>query len=112
MFLYTKDPHKSLGLFPTFKKNTKVKNKTLCNNYSHWFQCTINDYKTYIPDCFLDENDNLIVDYNPTELDTQVGEEVLLITVCYEWALVKNSINQIGWLPLSKLHGKPNVKIY
>lgn len=108
MWLYVQESHQTLGAFPTFSKGTKIENKAPCERYAHWYSC-IKDHQTYVAECLI-HNDCLITDYNPTELTVQTGEKVLLITICYEWALVKNQTNQIGWLPLAKLYGKQNAK--
>ncbi|MCL2522581.1 MAG: SH3 domain-containing protein [Erysipelotrichales bacterium] len=100
MRLIVKDKHKGEGLFPLFKKGTKVNNIETCESL-HWFSCEIEGHKTYIPDIYLTEN-LLNQDYDPTELILEKNQVITLIEVVYEWLYVQNEEGKKGWLPSEK----------
>lgn len=89
--------HQGEGVFPTFKKGSCVNMKAPCREYLNWYVCEIEGYSTYIPVHFVEDN-QLLVDYNPTELVIQANEVVELSELHYQWALVRYK-NQVGWLP-------------
>ncbi|TNH06494.1 hypothetical protein [Testudinibacter sp. TR-2022] len=97
--------HKNEGLFPTFTAGCPLENLQPCAKYTHWFSCSIQGFDTYVPESFI-ENNQLNQSYNPTELNVNIGDTVELLAIYYEWAIVKNSTQQVGWLPLAKLYGK------
>lgn len=97
MKLYARQAHQGEQSFPTFSRGTLVENLTPCALYAHWFSCTINGYATYVPDVFVQDG-CLNCEYNPTELCVEQGDEVSLIALYFEWALVRKD-EQIGWLP-------------
>ena len=43
-----------------------------------------------------------IENYNAKELNTTVGEKLLILRELNEWAWVKNSDEMCGWIPLEK----------
>lgn len=89
--------HSGEGIFPTFKKGTKVECLAPCKEYPNWFSCKIDQYNTFVPIDFV-ENNCLLCDYNPTELIVKQGDEVVLLSIYYQWAIVQKE-NEIGWLP-------------
>lgn len=102
MQLKVVEDHDGEGLFPTFKKGTLLKEPVPCSHYAYWVSVTIAEYKTYVPEDYIEGN-YLNRDYNPTELITKKGENVRLLLVAYEWALVENEFGAVGWLPFAKL---------
>ncbi len=93
--------HIGEGQFPMFIKGTQVNNLQPCAVYPNWFSCEIEGYKTYVPSHFV-ENNTLLVDYNPTEIDIEANELVELLELHYQWAVVSYK-DAIGWLPVEKL---------
>ncbi|MBP2098539.1 SH3 domain-containing protein [Enterococcus rivorum] len=102
MQLKVVENHDGEGIFPTFKKGTLVQEPTPCSHYAHWVSVTIDGHSTYISEDYID-GELLNCDYNPTELITKKGEKVQLLLAVYEWALVKNELGAVGWLPFAKL---------
>lgn len=101
MLLTVIQNHQGEGLFPTFSIGTFVNHMVPCENYPNWFSCEIEGYKTYVPKHFVVDN-RLIVDYNPTELVVKAGDQVILLALHYQWALVDYG-GQVGWLPVELL---------
>ncbi|QIM61862.1 hypothetical protein A1D29_00205 [Pasteurellaceae bacterium Orientalotternb1] len=97
MKLVTVEAHQGEGQFPLFPKGSEVKVLAECPNYQGWLNAKIANYQTYVPKHFIQQN-QLVIDYNPTELVIAENEVVELIELHYEWALVQQD-SQIGWLP-------------
>lgn len=93
--------HRGEGQFPLFPKGSVVKLKAECPQYLNWFECEIDGYSTYAPRHFIQQN-QLIRDYNPTELVANENDIVELLELHYEWALVQRN-SEIGWLPCNIL---------
>ena len=97
MQLITVNDHQGESKFPLFPKGTAVKILAECENYPNWLSAEIEGHFVYVPDHFIEKN-QLVIDYNPTELVVEKGEVVELLELHYEWALVQKE-NEIGWLP-------------
>lgn len=93
--------HQGEGVFPTFLKGTLVQHIQPCTSYPNWLSCSIDGWKTYVPIHFV-ENHRLTRDYNPTELQVEMGVLVDLLELHYQWVLV-NYDGQVGWLPTEVL---------
>lgn len=96
------EAHRNEGLFPNFLKGSFVELGKLTTNYIGWYYAEIQGYKTYVPIEYITDN-HLNVDYNPTELDGECDEVFEVLEIVHEWAVVKNTSNQVGWYPLAKL---------
>lgn len=95
------EQHDGEGVFPLFKKGTRLENLQPCENYKHWWACSINGTETYLPDVYINEG-ILNKDYNPTELVIAKDETVVLLEVLFEWLYVKNKKEECGWVPAAK----------
>ena len=90
--------HSGEGLFPTFKKGTKVKIKETCENYLHWSSCDIEGYQTYVPEIFVCDG-VLTRDYNPTELIQEAGDILEVHEIICAWLTATNKNGITGWIP-------------
>ena len=90
--------HLGEGIFPCFPKGTPVIMKDACNHFINWYACEINGYKTYVPDCFVN-NGKLVKDYNPTELVQNVGDVLEVQEIIYAWLIAMNNKGETGWIP-------------
>lgn len=96
--------HQGEGQFPLFPKGSVVNIKAECSQYPNWLACEIAGYDTYVPRHFVEQN-QLVRDYNPTELVVTKNEIVELLELYYEWALVQRN-DEVGWLPCEILVSK------
>ena len=102
MKLTVLDAHAGEGVFPEYPAGTPVEQLQPCQHYAHWLACRLHGRATYLPDVLITDG-RLNAPYNPTELPALQGDEVMLLSVCYEWAYVANAEGQCGWLPFAKL---------
>ena len=93
--------------FPIFAKGTKVSElvEGTDDEYPYWFPCVIEGYETFIPDIFVVDG-VLACDYNPTEIEVEKGQTVMLIDIVFEWLYVKDENSNEGWLPANKIASK------
>lgn len=95
--------HQNEGIFPTFSKGTKVTINESCEEFVDWYLCEIEGYTTYISK-YLFKNNELIIDYNPTELDIAENEKLEVISIYGAWLYAKAIKNQCyGWIPAEKV---------
>ena len=89
--------------FPLFAKGTAVSELVdgTDDEYPHWFPCVIDQHETFIPDTFIVDG-TLACDYNPTEIEVEKGQIVVLIKLVFEWLYVQDNNQNEGWLPASK----------
>ena len=89
--------HIGEGQFPTYMKGTAVafleERET---RFAHWWACKIEGRDPYIPDIYVSDG-KLTMNYNPTELVLEVGEDVQGIV--YEWLYAVNEEGVAGWIP-------------
>ncbi|QIM64191.1 hypothetical protein [Frederiksenia canicola] len=97
MKLITVKSHQGEGQFPRFPKGCAVNILAKCAHYENWLQAEIAGYQVYVPSHFVDDN-QLVIDYDPTELVIGENEVVELLELHYEWAVVKQG-DKVGWLP-------------
>ena len=98
MELIVNKPHIYEGDFPTFKEGVKVSNLEKCKEYYAWYSCEIEGYNIYIhEDYFQDEV--LIKEYNPTELNVNIGDKLTLVRIKNSWLYCKNEAGILGWVP-------------
>ena len=86
------------GTFPTFKKGTKIEKLEECKNFSAWYSCEIEGYSTYIHEDYF-KKDILVEDYNPTELNADIGDKLILVFIKNSWLYCKNKNGISGWIP-------------
>ena len=68
--------HLGEGSFPSFSIGTPVIMNEACTHFINWYACEIEGYKTYVPDCFVNDG-KLVRDYNPTELVQKEGDIIM-----------------------------------
>jgi len=105
MKLIVMEKHEGEGVFPLFVKGSAVSDLKQDNEYPiypHWFSCVIDGYETYIPEIYIDDG-VLNVDYNPTEIVADKGQELTLIAVVFSWLYVEDGSGSEGWIPASKV---------
>ena len=91
-------PHPGEGAFPTFEKGTVVTMGDECTHFLHWYPCKIEEYETYVPECYVCDG-KLLRDYNPTELVAGVGDILEVQEIVYEWLIATNKNGVTGWIP-------------
>ncbi|UYZ84198.1 hypothetical protein MTZ49_01025 [Entomomonas sp. E2T0] len=89
----TTSSHQNEGIFPTFPKGTRVTIKESCEEFVDWYLCEIDGYTTYISKYLLEDNE-LVIDYNPTELDINKNENLEVISIYGAWLYAKDIKNQ------------------
>ena len=105
MKLRVMERHIGAGIFPCFAKGTPVsdlKEDSEYPVYPHWLSCVIEGHETYIPETYVTDG-VLAVDYNPTEIVVDKGQELTLVVVVFSWLYVKDENGNEGWLPASKV---------
>ena len=95
-------PHEGEGEFPEFAAGTPVQLGAPCMSFAHWYACTISGHNTYVPDYFV-VSGQLICSYNPTEIQTLVGDELQVLSLSYGWFYARNTrTGKVGWVPADK----------
>jgi hypothetical protein len=103
MLVQVIEQHDGEGQFETFAKGSQITDLAPCQYFKHWSSCKINGVSTYVPDYYV-ANDELLYDYNPTELVVKGGEVLEVLQVSYSWQLVCcQESKQIGWIPAEKV---------
>ncbi len=77
--------HSGEGVFPTFSKLSKVEIIEECSFYLNWLKCRIDGLETYIPKNYINSSNELMYDYNPTELVCEEQDEVEVIKIVCGW---------------------------
>ena len=90
--------HESEGTFPLFKAETNVLIKDKCDGFFAWYSCEIEGYSTYIHEDYF-KKDILVEDYNPTELNADIGDKLILVFIKNSWLYCKNENGVSGWIP-------------
>ncbi len=88
-------------VFETFQKLSNVENVEECSFYLNWLKCTISGVETYIPMSYVDENNKLTFDYNPTEIVCKKGDEIEVEKIVLGLIYGYNGKVQ-GWVPAYK----------
>jgi len=79
------------------------------NEYPGWVWVTTPDgNQGWAPEQYLAVHENSLEasasqSYSAYELDTQVGERLEVLQELNQWALVRNSTGNIGWVPVKPL---------
>ena len=95
--------HQNIGIFPTFPQETEVVVKQSCDKFVDWYLCEILGYTTYISRYLLKDN-RLLIDYNPTELDVEINEELEVVAIYGAWLYARDSKRvKCGWIPAEKV---------
>jgi hypothetical protein len=71
-----------------------------------WIWCTKGKTGVWIPKTYISRQDHtatMLIDYDSTELDVSVGEQLKEITVESGWMLCINAQGQRGWIPATKV---------
>ncbi|MDO4893906.1 hypothetical protein [Moraxella sp.] len=105
--------HQNIGIFKTIPAKTRLRNVKPCQNYPNWYSANVGDVEIFVWGGFLLDN-VLLVDYNPTELDVNVGDLVEVLGIYGDWVWAKiltpthhtsMPTNTMGWLPCVILSG-------
>ena len=97
------DAHVSEGVFPEFVAGTPVDLHAPCQHFAHWWSCTIAGQATYIPDYFV-VSGKLNCNYNPTEIETQAGDHLQILSISHAWLIARNArTGKTGWIPAEKV---------
>lgn len=105
--------HQNIGIFKTIPAKTRLRNVKPCQNYPNWYSANVGDVEIFVWGGFLLDN-VLLVDYNPTELDVNVGDLVEVLGIYGDWVWAKiltpthytsMLTNTMGWLPCVILSG-------
>lgn len=103
-------PHDGEGQFDTYKAGTQLSNPIPCQEYHGWYHVTYQDIAFYVCGEFLDKDNRLLVDYNPTELQVQCGDKVSVFNIYHGWVWAKiihkqsnkgSPLGRIGWVPVA-----------
>ena len=82
--------------FPTFRKGTEVV-MIKASEHFNWYEAEIKDKEIFVPKHFVNDN-KLNRDYNPTELDSKIGDVIDIKEVHTLWLLAEDTQGNAGWI--------------
>ncbi|WP_434778938.1 hypothetical protein [Neisseria sp. Ec49-e6-T10] len=100
----TTTAHQNYGIFPTFPKGVPVQIKGDDQEAQDWYPCDIQGHEAYVYKYLLDEQNCLLIDYNPTELDIDANMPLDVLGVYGAWLYVQDEQQaKKGWIPAEKV---------
>lgn len=102
--------HIPMGDFPNFGRGTPLGKLHPCSKYTGWYRTTCvyegKNWTFFVYGGFVDDQNALNTDYNPTELAVQCGDTVTILNEYAGWLWVtitpnpKNTTSlTTGWIP-------------